>query len=188
MKKIHHLINTIWNVCDLSQSLFAFFDNLAIYVNLIIEVKLFLNVVKNDEKNMQNARIRLLNFYDDIFFHKNFKQIDKSDFKQLRKRYRNQHDFSNSKKSKILKECFTFIDLFSSKAFSEKRRLSTFFEKTASAKDTKNESKLNNDFSEWKKLIFLTIRVCELFNLREWFMINIFSEICLQLFNNFQIL
>ena len=97
---------------------------------------------------MKNAEIRLLNFYDDIFFHENFKQIDKSDFKQLRKRYRNQHDFLNSKKSKILKECFTFIDLSFSKIFSEKRHLSASFEKTASTKDTKDESKLNNDFSE----------------------------------------
>ena len=128
--------------------MFAFSDNLAIYVNLIIEIKLFLNVVKNDEKNMQNARIRLLNFYDDIFFHENFKQIDKLNFKQLRKRYRNQHDFSNSKKNKILKKCFTFFDLFSSKVFSEKRRLSIFFEKTTSTRNTKNESKLNNDFFE----------------------------------------
>ena len=85
-------------------------DDLIIYVNLIIEVKLYLNI-SDININKLNARDRLLKFYDQIFVHSNFKDVNKSDFKKIKKRYRNQHDNIVERSDRIFKKCFTFIEM-----------------------------------------------------------------------------
>jgi len=63
---------------------------IAIYVNLAIKMKLYLDVFVTQER--LNFRDQLLKFYNKISLHSNFKEVDKIDVKKVKKRYRNQHD------------------------------------------------------------------------------------------------
>jgi len=56
-----------------------------------------------------------LKFYDKISLHSNFEEVDKTDFKKVKKRYRNQHSTQTDQSARILDGCFTFIDAPSSK-------------------------------------------------------------------------
>ena len=83
-------------------------------MNFIIEIKLYLNI--NDINiNKLNARNRLLKFYDQIFVYSNFKNVNKFNFKKIKKRYYNQYDNIVKRNDRILKKCFTFIKTSSSK-------------------------------------------------------------------------
>ena len=83
-------------------------DDLAIYVNLAIEVKLYLDICETGIGAL-DARDRLLKFYDQIPVHPNFDNVDKSDFKEIKKRYRNQQGTPAERSDRILRECFTSI-------------------------------------------------------------------------------
>jgi hypothetical protein len=80
---------------------------IAIYVNLAIEVKLYLDV--SITQGRLDSRDRLLKFYDKIPLHSNFKEVDKTDSKEVKKRYRNQHGTQADQSARILEECFTSI-------------------------------------------------------------------------------
>jgi len=86
---------------------------IAIYVNLAIKMKLYLDVFVTQER--LNFRDQLLKFYNKISLHSNFKEVDKIDFKKVKKRYRNQHNTQTDQSACILEECFIFIDASSSK-------------------------------------------------------------------------
>ena len=77
-------------------------------MNLAIEVKLYLDAC-DTESGALDARNRLLKFYNSIPIHPDFHDVDKSDFKEVKKRYQNQHHTAASKTNHILKECFTSL-------------------------------------------------------------------------------
>ena len=83
-------------------------DDIAIYVNLAIEVKLYLDCCHTGSGAM-DARARLLRFYDRIPLHPNFQDVDKSDFKEVKKRYRNHHGTASERNDSVLEECFTSL-------------------------------------------------------------------------------
>ena len=68
-----------------------------------MEVKLYL------DEGILDARDKLLKFYDQIPKYYNFKEVDKADFKEVKKRSRNHHTLAVARKDEILKECFTSI-------------------------------------------------------------------------------
>lgn len=75
---------------------------LAIYTNLAIEVKLYLDAEETGI-GVLDARNDLLRFYDTIPLHQNFANVDKNDFKELTHRYRN-----DKKKPKM--KSFTMLE------------------------------------------------------------------------------
>ena len=77
-------------------------------MNLAIELKLYLDACDTNSGAL-DARDRLLKFYDQIPVHPNFSEVDKQDFKELRRRYRNQHGAPAERSDRILKECFTSL-------------------------------------------------------------------------------
>ena len=77
-------------------------------MNLATEVKLYLDTVATG-KGLLDARDRLLKFYDQIPVHPNFQDVDKSDFKELKKRYRNQHGTQAERGDRVLQECYVSI-------------------------------------------------------------------------------
>ena len=86
---------------------------LIIYINLAIEVKLFLDQ-KIAQIIIQNARVRLLRFYDIIFIYIDFIKVNKTQFKELNDRYRNKRKKGKQfKNDQILKNCFILIETFS---------------------------------------------------------------------------
>ncbi|MCJ1305848.1 hypothetical protein MMC08_008665 [Hypocenomyce scalaris] len=60
-----------------------------IYVNLVIETKLYIDVVKSDE-SIADVRKKLLNFYDCLPLADDFKKVDKSDFKEIQLHFQDQ--------------------------------------------------------------------------------------------------
>ena len=76
---------------------------------------MYLMIVNFERTNILNARNRFLRFYDKISLHDDFKNVNKTDFKKLRKRFHNQHSSISKKNKKILNECFTFIESSSKK-------------------------------------------------------------------------
>jgi len=78
-------------------------------VNVVIEVKLYFNVCDIDI-DILNIKSHLLKFYNQISTHDDFINIDKSDFKELKKCYQNMHDATFEKHEQILKKCFTLIE------------------------------------------------------------------------------
>lgn len=86
---------------------------IVIYVNLAIKMKLYLDVFITQER--LNFRDWLLKFYDKISLHSNFKEVDKINFKKVKKHYCNQHDTQTDQNARILEECFIFIDTSSLK-------------------------------------------------------------------------
>jgi ABC-type ATPase involved in cell division len=62
-----------------------------------------------------------LKFYDKISLHSNFKEVDKINFKKVKKCYHNQHDTQTDQSARILDECFIFIDA----SFSKKQTMIT---------------------------------------------------------------
>ncbi len=70
-------------------------------------MKLYLNVVTQERLNSKD---QLLKFYDKILLHSNFSKIDKSNFKEIKKRYHNHHNTQINKSACILEKCFISID------------------------------------------------------------------------------
>ena len=60
-----------------------------IYTNFAIEIKKYLNVVKNNESKIANQRKKFLFFYDILSIHSDFFDVDKTDFKKIVARFRN---------------------------------------------------------------------------------------------------
>lgn len=76
---------------------------------------MYLIIVKFEKANILNARNRFLRFYDKMFLHDDFKNVNKTNFKKLRKRFHNQYSSISKNNKKILKKCFTFIKSSSKK-------------------------------------------------------------------------
>ena len=83
-------------------------NHLAIYVNLATQVKLYMDVAATGVGKL-DARNRLLKFYDALAIHEDFVDVDKTEFKEIRKRYRNSHEGRAEGSHLILKECYTSI-------------------------------------------------------------------------------
>lgn len=83
-----------------------------IYINIIIHVKLFMNVKNISEE--ENERIKLLQFYDLLLTHSDFKNIDKNDFYEVQKKIKNQRRQRKMLNVKLLEQ-FSFLDFSSVK-------------------------------------------------------------------------
>ena len=83
-------------------------NHLAIYVNLATQVKLYMDVAATGVGKL-DARNRFLKFYDSLAIHEDFVDVDKTEFKEIRKRYRNSHEDRAGGSHRILKEYYTSI-------------------------------------------------------------------------------
>ena len=101
--------NSIYAVCMLPQVFFC--DPclfLAIYTNLAIEVKLFLDQ-KKEAITVSDARQRLLRFYDTIPIHTDFAEVNKTQFKELNNRYRNKRKKKKERDDQVLQDYYVSI-------------------------------------------------------------------------------
>ena len=81
---------------------------LAIYINLAVEVKLYLDQ-RAAQTAVADARQRLLRFYDTIPIHADFAEVDKAQFKELNRRYRNDRKKNKKRDDQVLKDCYVSI-------------------------------------------------------------------------------
>lgn len=88
--------------------------NADIYVNLAIETKLYVDTVEINQEAL-DARQRLLRFYDLLLTHENFNDVDKSEFCELTKRYRNDRKKIKKKDNNMLSESYVSVDRSSKK-------------------------------------------------------------------------
>lgn len=73
-------------------------------------MKLYLDICTTSPKGKNNdARERLLTFYNEVPTHKDFGDVDKAEFKEIQERYRNQHTPTVKEAGETLKECFLSI-------------------------------------------------------------------------------
>ncbi len=77
----------------------------------------------NDE--ILNACARLLRFYDLLLTHENYSEVNKSDFYQLTKRYRNDRKKAKERDIKILANSYVSLDRSSSKKIAREEIVSS---------------------------------------------------------------
>ena len=84
-----------------------------IYTNFAIEIKKYLNIVKNNKSEIANQRKKLFFFYDIFSTHSDFFDVDKTNFKEIVARSRNVRKRKVSNVSDLNR--FIFIRVFSVK-------------------------------------------------------------------------
>lgn len=78
---------------------------LAIFVNLAIETKLYVDANKAGFEAL-GARQKLVKFYNQIPTAEQIDEVEKSDFKELKQRFRNQRSAKTDDNNALMQECF----------------------------------------------------------------------------------
>ena len=100
--------------------------------------------VKAEGKGSRDARAELLNFYDLLAIHPEFSTVDKGDFMEVKRRYRNDKKKRKIRNDDVLKDKFCSLgSVPQKKDFSKGKSSNKAVQKLSSQSDTSNTNAEN---------------------------------------------